>query len=283
MNSKTDFSIIIKKLRKAAGLSQQEFSKILNKDQATISRFEKGTQSPNLETIFNIAKFFDINQQDFLMGHADIISVAKRFGETPSINPKYLSNQNSILRESLPLLNFVSSKKDLKTLEKLLNSLGLIDLPFMSPNTQVSSLIYFDLLERAIESKILDESNIEDLVHLTQSVEYHGELYSVYKSQNNPFDVIRAYVLNSCVYEGSFKSRVSDQKENSMSLLYELRPELKDKKYSKNNLSEFILTLKEVQIAELIKFFSKKTALTKVKLIITGDFYSGFELNIKLL
>ena len=63
-----NLGLIFKKLRRTAGLSQIEMAKILQRDQATISRLEKGTQSLSVESVFVLSKFFEINYLSFQAG-----------------------------------------------------------------------------------------------------------------------------------------------------------------------------------------------------------------------
>lgn len=61
------FSQRLKELRKAAGLTQQQLSDKLHIRQQSYTRYENGTGEPNLETVAEIAKIFDVSA-DYLLG-----------------------------------------------------------------------------------------------------------------------------------------------------------------------------------------------------------------------
>ena len=63
----------IRFLREHQELSQGEVAKRLNLTQASYSRYERGTNEPNLDTLKRIAKFFDCTV-DYLLEMDDISS-----------------------------------------------------------------------------------------------------------------------------------------------------------------------------------------------------------------
>ena len=56
----------IKDLRHVLGLSQIEFGQIVNFSQDTISKWEKGTRSPDYKTLIKIALIFDLDMNEML-------------------------------------------------------------------------------------------------------------------------------------------------------------------------------------------------------------------------
>lgn len=71
-----DYSLIVAKniieLRKSRGLTQQDFAKILNYSDKTISKWELGYAIPNVETLKQIADYFDVTVDYFLSEHETI-------------------------------------------------------------------------------------------------------------------------------------------------------------------------------------------------------------------
>lgn len=61
------FSKRLRELRLSAGLSQQEVSEKLGIRQQSYARYENGKGEPNLDTLAEIAKIFDVSV-DFLLG-----------------------------------------------------------------------------------------------------------------------------------------------------------------------------------------------------------------------
>lgn len=57
----------IKLLRKSRNLTQQELADILNVSSMTISYYENGERNPGINTIYALAKFFNVTS-DYLIG-----------------------------------------------------------------------------------------------------------------------------------------------------------------------------------------------------------------------
>ena len=57
----------LKELRKEKMLSQDDFAKIINVSQRSISSWEKGSREPGFEVLAQIAKYFDVTT-DYLLG-----------------------------------------------------------------------------------------------------------------------------------------------------------------------------------------------------------------------
>lgn len=61
-----NFGEDIKKCRKDAGYSQKELAKILGLNQSSISDWENDISRPDLETIFELCKLFNVTIYDLL-------------------------------------------------------------------------------------------------------------------------------------------------------------------------------------------------------------------------
>ena len=55
----------IKFLRKEKGLSQEKLAEYVNLSREHLSCLERGKYSVNLETLYNISKFFNVDIKDF--------------------------------------------------------------------------------------------------------------------------------------------------------------------------------------------------------------------------
>lgn len=64
------FSKRLKELRKSAGYSQQQIAEKLKIRQQSYTRYESGIGEPNLETVAEIAKIFEVSA-DYLLGLSD--------------------------------------------------------------------------------------------------------------------------------------------------------------------------------------------------------------------
>ncbi len=58
-------------LRKELGLSQKDFAEKINMTQQRISAYEKGKREPDIETIKQLAEYFNVST-DYLLGKSDI-------------------------------------------------------------------------------------------------------------------------------------------------------------------------------------------------------------------
>lgn len=77
----------IKKLRKEAGLNQEEFAKLFNVHQTAVSQWETGKTSPDTDIIIKMAKYFKISTDDIL-GNTDIKK-----------SPSNMEEENNIAKE----------------------------------------------------------------------------------------------------------------------------------------------------------------------------------------
>ena len=56
----------IKKYRKSRGYTIEQFSSMINKSKATLSKYENGTITIDIETLYEIAKALDIDMKCFI-------------------------------------------------------------------------------------------------------------------------------------------------------------------------------------------------------------------------
>ena len=72
----------LKELREQRRLNQEGMALQLNVSQSTISAYEVGERTPDLETLIAIANFFNVSI-DYLVGRSDIKQSIKRSDLTP--------------------------------------------------------------------------------------------------------------------------------------------------------------------------------------------------------
>ena len=53
-----DFGMILQKLRKDKGYTQEQLARLIHKESSIISRYEKGLQNPTFETVREFALLF---------------------------------------------------------------------------------------------------------------------------------------------------------------------------------------------------------------------------------
>lgn len=79
--NKQEFAERLKRIRKDKGLSQENLARAINKDTATISRFESGKLIPDAEQITLMCNELEINESDLFNSSSRPIS------NKESINP----------------------------------------------------------------------------------------------------------------------------------------------------------------------------------------------------
>ena len=107
----------IKKLRLQKLLTQDELAKSLNISPSAISMYETGAREPDLNTLVNIAKFFNVTT-DYLLGLSPNLYVdIKEFDGDPSNN--YISELLNSIDKLTDILkkiqqNFIQSNNENK-------------------------------------------------------------------------------------------------------------------------------------------------------------------------
>lgn len=67
MREAYDLGLLLRELRRKAGLSQKELGERINRDKGVISRYESNLQAPPFETMRELAAIFDVSM-DYLAG-----------------------------------------------------------------------------------------------------------------------------------------------------------------------------------------------------------------------
>ena len=80
-----NFQSVLKSLRKAQGLTQEELAKALKISRSTIGMYENGSREPDYETLELIADYFNVDI-DYLLG---------RTNKTTVIPTQYFNNETT--------------------------------------------------------------------------------------------------------------------------------------------------------------------------------------------
>lgn len=64
------FYAVLKSLRTAKGMTQDELAKVLNISRSTVGMYENGSREPDYETLETIADYFNVDI-DYLIGRTD--------------------------------------------------------------------------------------------------------------------------------------------------------------------------------------------------------------------
>lgn len=94
------FSIRFKEERKNKGLTQEQLAKEFFLNKSSISRYEKGTQMPEMVMLQKFAEYFDVSV-DYLLGRTDERNLNK---EKPKLDPsiKTIAAHRININEDLP-------------------------------------------------------------------------------------------------------------------------------------------------------------------------------------
>ena len=90
MEEAYDFGMILQKLRKDRGYTQEQLARLIHKESSIISRYEKGLQNPTFETVREFAAIFNVSM-DYLSG----------MEKTESISTYGMSKEQIIIIKSL--------------------------------------------------------------------------------------------------------------------------------------------------------------------------------------
>ena len=67
----------IKKYRKSRGYTIEQFSAMINKSKATLSKYENGVRVPPTETLMILADYYGVSM-DYIMGRTDCPAVNRK-------------------------------------------------------------------------------------------------------------------------------------------------------------------------------------------------------------
>ena len=95
-----EFNEKLQELRKNKGLTQEELAKILYVSRTAISKWESGRGYPNIESLKEIAKFFEVSIDDLLSGEKLLYIAEKE-------NKSTIRNMCDILFGIVDLFSFV--------------------------------------------------------------------------------------------------------------------------------------------------------------------------------
>lgn len=70
------FQLVLKELREKRGISQAQLARNLGKSQSTVAMWERGTNTPNYDTLVELATYFEVSV-DYLCGVSTVKNPAK--------------------------------------------------------------------------------------------------------------------------------------------------------------------------------------------------------------
>ena len=97
-----DFNIILRELRKAHTLTQDELAEQLHITKQALSHYERGTRYPKRETLEAIADFFNVDM-NYLTGHSSVTT--RLYSPAATSSPLVLSPDKDILLQKYDSLS----------------------------------------------------------------------------------------------------------------------------------------------------------------------------------
>lgn len=127
-----EFSNRLYQLRKQKGMSQEELANRLNVSRQTVSKWEVGDSTPDMEKLVAISDLFEVSLDQLVMGKEPVTG---KSGEKPTLDKSEFLNvmNEKVLTEE----NKKKTKRGLKVAGIILLLMVLIDM--------ISMIVYFIL------------------------------------------------------------------------------------------------------------------------------------------
>ena len=121
-----DFAVRLKRLRKDAGITQEELARVLNVGRSTISEYERGVIEPKRKTLVDLAFYFGVPIEYFFIKE-EIINTTKMLKQKFTIQDKCSAIQDTLHNLEYKTKN-LSEHDEKIILEMLKNVIKIIDL-----------------------------------------------------------------------------------------------------------------------------------------------------------
>ena len=124
----------LKLLRKENGLTQEELAEKFYTSSRTVSRWETGKTPPDLNTLIELADFYNVDIREIIDGERKENNMDKETKETLQKVAEYAEEENKRLNNRLSAMLLVSGL--LLTLSALLSTSGITESPLRSILTE---------------------------------------------------------------------------------------------------------------------------------------------------
>ena len=98
----------LKELRKEKGITQEEFAEMLNVSGRTVSRWETGTNMPDISLLVDIAELFDVSISEIINGERKSEIMEKEVKETVLSLSDYAEAINKKIKGRLLVLTVIA-------------------------------------------------------------------------------------------------------------------------------------------------------------------------------
>ena len=89
----------LKELRKEKGLTQEQFAEQFNVSRRSVSRWETGNNMPDLDTLIEMADYYEIDLREFLDGERKSEKMNEELKETVLKVAEYSNSEKEVKRK----------------------------------------------------------------------------------------------------------------------------------------------------------------------------------------
>ena len=93
--------VFLKELRKAKGLTQEQLAEVLNVSNRTVSRWETGSNMPDISMLVEIAVFYDVSIPEIVQGERKSETMDQETRETAVAMAKYSQNEVKMRKQKV--------------------------------------------------------------------------------------------------------------------------------------------------------------------------------------
>lgn len=95
----------LKELRKEKGITQEEFAEIINISGRTVSRWETGTNMPDISLLVQIAEFFDVSIPEIINGERKSEIMEKEVKDVAKVMSDYATAEKALLLKNAKIVS----------------------------------------------------------------------------------------------------------------------------------------------------------------------------------
>ncbi|HEM4056596.1 TPA: helix-turn-helix domain-containing protein [Streptococcus suis] len=181
MDTQIAFPAMVKQYRTASSLTMEQLAEKIGKTKSTISKWEKGTRSPKIQEIEELANFFGIDPQIMMFGKSYTPTTAPN-SLVEQISDKVVQltepNQKNVLRYSSELLDkqntVTDSKNTVNELQATYHTYNYYDQPASAGTGQYLNDVKVETIELPIE---VDADFVVPIYGDSMEPEYHSGDY----------------------------------------------------------------------------------------------------------
>lgn len=107
INESKKIGSFLKELRKEIGITQEEFAEKLDVSSRTISRWETGTNMPDISLLVNIAEIFNVSISEIINGERKSEIMEKEVKEVAEAMSNYAGAEKSVILKRVKLISII--------------------------------------------------------------------------------------------------------------------------------------------------------------------------------